>query len=91
LQAKVDLYTQENDALTQTVSQLRDQVMSLKQLLLSHKDCPVTAAQGVSPQQFATFLSHVDGLAQFGGPVNPVNGMVQGMPMMQSAQAIPRT
>jgi ATF/CREB family transcription factor len=95
LQTKVDLYTQENDALTQTVTQLREQIMNLKQLLLSHKDCPVTAQQGVSPQAFATFLSQIDGVVPYGGPVNPVS---QGMPMMMSdarqgppPQVIPRS
>ncbi|KAL7271430.1 Transcription factor [Rhizina undulata] len=41
LQAKVELYTSENDALTAQVTALREEIVSLKTLLLAHKDCPV--------------------------------------------------
>ncbi|PTU21424.1 hypothetical protein P175DRAFT_0500326 [Aspergillus ochraceoroseus IBT 24754] len=47
LQAKVELFTSENDALTTTVTQLREEIVNLKTLLLAHKDCPVTQAQGL--------------------------------------------
>ncbi|KAH3615352.1 hypothetical protein KXV56_000451 [Aspergillus fumigatus] len=47
LQAKVELFTTENDALTATVTQLREEIVNLKTLLLAHKDCPVSQAQGL--------------------------------------------
>ncbi|KAI9374787.1 Aft1 HRA domain-containing protein [Aspergillus egyptiacus] len=47
LQAKVELFTSENDALTSTVTQLREEIVNLKTLLLAHKDCPVSQAQGI--------------------------------------------
>ncbi|KAL4939042.1 Aft1 HRA domain-containing protein, partial [Aspergillus oleicola] len=47
LQAKVELFTSENDALTTTVTQLREEIVNLKTLLLAHKDCPVSQAQGL--------------------------------------------
>lgn len=47
LQAKVDIFTTENDALTATVTQLREEIVNLKTLLLAHKDCPVSQAQGL--------------------------------------------
>lgn len=47
LQAKVELYGSENDALNATVQALREEIVSLKTLLLAHKDCPVARANGV--------------------------------------------
>ncbi|RDA94571.1 hypothetical protein CP533_2502 [Ophiocordyceps camponoti-saundersi (nom. inval.)] len=47
LQNKVEMYGTENDALTTQVSQLREEVVNLKTLLLAHKDCPVTQQQGI--------------------------------------------
>ncbi|KAL1962088.1 hypothetical protein VTN77DRAFT_616 [Rasamsonia byssochlamydoides] len=49
LQAKVEIFTTENDALTATVTQLREEIVNLKTLLLAHKDCPVSQAQGLGP------------------------------------------
>ncbi|CAN8106281.1 unnamed protein product [Discula destructiva] len=47
LQTKVDVYQQENDALSNQVAQLREEVVNLKTLLLAHKDCPVTQQQSM--------------------------------------------
>ena len=47
LQNKVEMYTTENDALTAQISQLREEVVNLKTLLLAHKDCPVTQQQSL--------------------------------------------
>ncbi|KAF6826947.1 bZIP transcription factor [Colletotrichum musicola] len=47
LQNKVELYSSENDALTAQITQLREEVVNLKTLLLAHKDCPVTQQQGL--------------------------------------------
>lgn len=47
LQNKVEMFSSENDALTSQISQLREEVVNLKTLLLAHKDCPVTQQQGL--------------------------------------------
>lgn len=47
LQSKVELFSTENDALTAQITQLREEVVNLKTLLLAHKDCPVTQQQGL--------------------------------------------
>lgn len=41
------MYGTENDALNATVQQLREEIVSLKTLLLAHKDCPVARSNGV--------------------------------------------
>lgn len=41
LQAKVEFYGQENDQLTSQVTNLREEIVKLKTMLLVHKDCPV--------------------------------------------------
>ncbi|KAI9759679.1 MAG: hypothetical protein M4579_002156 [Chaenotheca gracillima] len=48
LQSKVELFSTENDALSASVTQLREEVVNLKTLLLAHKDCPVSQQQGIS-------------------------------------------
>jgi ATF/CREB family transcription factor len=48
LQQKVEMFGTENDALAATVTQLREEIVGLKTLLLAHKDCPVSQAQGIS-------------------------------------------
>ena len=48
LQQKVEIFSSENDALAATVTQLREEIVGLKTLLLAHKDCPVSQAQGIS-------------------------------------------
>lgn len=47
LQNKVELFSSENDQLTAQITQLREEVVNLKTLLLAHKDCPVTQQQGL--------------------------------------------
>lgn len=41
------MFSSENDALTSQITQLREEVVNLKTLLLAHKDCPVTQQQGL--------------------------------------------
>jgi len=48
LQAKVEIFSSENDALSAQVTQLREEIVNLKTLLLAHKDCPISQAQGIS-------------------------------------------
>jgi ATF/CREB family transcription factor len=83
LQTKVELFSTENDALSATVTQLREEIVNLKTLLLAHKDCPVSQAQGLHGAAMNNFLggeiSHQNpyGIAQ----LQP-NG-VHMMPMQQ--------
>lgn len=62
LQAKVEIFSSENDSLTAQVSALRDEIMSLKTLLLQHKDCPVSAQQGLGGyfQQQQDYNNHAN-------------------------------
>ena len=48
LQAKVEIFSSENDALSAQVTQLREEIVNLKTILLAHKDCPVSQAQGIT-------------------------------------------
>jgi len=64
LQAKVELFSTENDALSATVTQLREEIVNLKTLLLAHKDCPVSQAQGLHGTAMNSFL---------GGDINHQN------------------
>ena len=43
----MEIFSQENDALSSQVTQLREEIVNLKTLLLAHKDCPVSQAQGI--------------------------------------------
>lgn len=71
LQTKVEIFTSENDALTAQCTQLREEVINLKTLLLAHKDCPVSHQQGLGGQA----------MAQFMGEFNP-HGNPYGLQMM---------
>ncbi|KAF2260907.1 hypothetical protein CC78DRAFT_547106 [Lojkania enalia] len=88
LQAKVELFSTENDALSATVTQLREEIVNLKTLLLAHKDCPVSQAQGLSGMNMNSFLggdiaNHQNpyGIAQ----MQP-NGVHMGVPMQAGTQ-----
>lgn len=75
LQSKVELYSTENDALTAQITQLREEVVNLKTLLLAHKDCPVTQQQGLHNG----YMSQV--VEPFNPQMNPYNmAAVGGMP-----------
>ncbi|KAL8704022.1 MAG: hypothetical protein Q9201_002794 [Fulgogasparrea decipioides] len=47
LQAKVEIFSSENDSLSAQVNQMRDEIIQLKGLLLQHKDCPISQGQGL--------------------------------------------
>lgn len=92
LQAKVDLYSQENDALTQAVASLRDQNHQLRQILSQHKDCPVSAQQGFSTQTFMNMVHQPDSYSF----IQPPNNVSQPMSIMMAgptatASSIPRS
>ncbi|GAO18070.1 hypothetical protein UVI_02059960 [Ustilaginoidea virens] len=76
LQNKVEMYSSENDALTAQITQLREEVVNLKTLLLAHKDCPVTQQQGLH----GAFMSQV--VEPFNAQMNPY-GMAGPMPNQQ--------
>ncbi|KAH6609717.1 basic-leucine zipper transcription factor [Trichoderma cornu-damae] len=76
LQSKVELFSSENDALTQQITQLREEVVNLKTLLLAHKDCPVTQQQGLH----GAFMSQV--VEPFNPQMNPY-GMAAPLPGQQ--------
>lgn len=79
------MYSSENDALTSQITQLREEVVNLKTLLLAHKDCPVTQQQGLH----GTFMSGV--VEPFNAQMNPY-GMAGPMPNQQvmAGQSIQR-
>lgn len=45
------MYSQENEALQQTCSQMKNEIINLRTLLLAHKDCPIGAHQGIQNMQ----------------------------------------
>ena len=47
LQAKVEIFSSENDSLSAQVASLREEIVSLKTMLLQHKDCPISQSQGL--------------------------------------------
>lgn len=80
LQTKVEMFSSENDALTAQITQLREEVVNLKTLLLAHKDCPVTQQQGLH----GAFMSQV--VEPFNAQMNPY-GMAGPIPNQQQVMA----
>jgi len=50
LQAKVEIFSSENDALSAQVAQLREEILNLKTILIAHKDCPIAQQQAAVGQ-----------------------------------------
>jgi ATF/CREB family transcription factor len=97
LQTKVELFSTENDALSATVTQLREEIVNLKTLLLAHKECPVSQAQGLHGAAMNNFLgsdlNHQNpyGIAQLQpNGVHMMQGMQQGQMMQQRFVQPPR-
>lgn len=88
LQAKVELFSTENDALSAQVTQLREEIVNLKTLLLAHKDCPVSQAQGLGGMAMNSFLGGDMGHHQnpYGMAGMQPNGVQMGMPMQPQGQ-----
>lgn len=92
LQAKVELFSTENDALSQTVTQLREEIVNLKSLLLAHRDCPVSAAQGIGGANMNMFIEGHSHANPYGMAAQPNGvqmpgqqmGMMGGMPQRRS-------
>jgi len=83
LQNKVELFSAENDTLSATVSQLREEIVNLTTVLLAHKDCPVSISQGISGLNMNAFLGNEPAAHQnpYGMSQMPPNGIQMGMPM----------
>jgi ATF/CREB family transcription factor len=80
LQAKVEIFSGENDALSAQVTQLREEIVNLKTLLLAHKDCPVSQAQGIGGMV-------MNGIAnEFNPHANPYGMAMQNGQMPQGMQ-----
>lgn len=77
LQQKVEIFSTENDALAATVTQLREEIVGLKTLLLAHKDCPVSAAQGISSQAIQQ-IAGTDSSHQYANPYGMMGHGMQG-------------
>ena len=62
LQAKVEIFSSENDSLSAQVAQMREEIVHLKSILIQHKECPVSQAQGLSGyfQQQQEFNNHAN-------------------------------
>lgn len=83
LQAKVEMYSAENDSLNTQVAQLHEEVRNLRTLLMGHKDCPVGHAQGIG--QFLNAMQDPTGFAN--QHVNPYGmPMPNGPPMQPGMQ-----
>ncbi|KAF2704726.1 hypothetical protein K504DRAFT_515992 [Pleomassaria siparia CBS 279.74] len=91
LQAKVEIFSTENDALSATVTQLREEIVNLKTLLLAHKECPVAQAQGLHGQAMNTFLgSDMHQQNPYGIAQLQPNGVHMGMQMQPGQQMMNR-
>ena len=75
LQQKVEMFSTVNDALAATVTHLREEIVGLKTLLLAHKDCPVSQAQGIS----SSMIQQIAGDSQqYANPYGMAMGPQQG-------------
>ncbi|MCJ1475109.1 hypothetical protein MMC13_003769 [Lambiella insularis] len=82
LQAKVEIFSSENDALSAQVTQLREEILNLKTILIAHKDCPISQqTQGV-----ASYMQHGPS-GDYNNHANPYN---MGMQSNQQVMAGPR-
>lgn len=86
LQTKVEILTSENDALSVQCTQLREEIVNLKTLLIAHKDCAVSHQQGLGGNAMAQVIG-----PDF-NPHNPYShmGMNGQAPMMMQGQGMQR-
>jgi len=64
------------------VTQLREEIVNLKSLLLAHRDCPVSAAQGIGGASMNMFLEGGHHANPYGMAAPQPNGVPPGMPMI---------
>lgn len=81
LQSKVEIYSQENDQLQGTIQQLQNEVVSLKSMLLAHKDCPITQT---GPQS----LLHNNMMGEYGHQANPYGVAAMSHQLMTAGQGM---
>jgi len=87
LQAKVELFSTENDALSQSVTQLREELVNLKTIMLAHKDCPVSIQQGIAGPAMSMYLGADQHANPYGMAMQQQpNGMQAGMQMPMQQQ-----
>ncbi|KAH8602163.1 Aft1 HRA domain-containing protein [Bisporella sp. PMI_857] len=77
LQNKVEAYSSENEHLNIQLNQMKEEIVNLKTLLLSHKDCPLAQQQGLHN------IMHQQVLDPFNGQINPY-----GMAAMSQQQVV---
>jgi len=72
LQQKVEAYSSENDALSSQISQLQNEIVNLKTLLMAHKDCPNMAGGVMQQHMMESYGQQVNpyGVAQMNGQMN---------------------
>jgi ATF/CREB family transcription factor len=64
------------------MSQMRDEIVNLKTLLLAHKDCPVTQQQGIGA---LNNMAHLMGEGGYNSGMNPY-GMAMNQQQQQQQQ-----
>ena len=75
------MFSSENDSLSSQISQLREEVVQLKTLLLAHKDCPLGQQQGIS--QMGSQIGMQQHMMDPNFPMNPGQMHPYGMAMGQ--------
>ncbi|KAJ3056606.1 hypothetical protein HK097_005769 [Rhizophlyctis rosea] len=84
LQQKVEFLSTDNENLQNQATQLREEILNLKTLLLAHKDCPVANANGLDLGAIEATLPFPSHGAVHGGPGGPSQGPPMGGPGMQA-------
>ena len=85
LQNKVEIFSAENDALSSQVTQLREEIVNLKTLLLAHKDCAVSHQQGLGGAAMQQVIGDI------GHHTNPYSmAMANGGQMLGMGQGMQR-
>lgn len=74
LQQKVEIFTSENDQLSQQISSLREEIVNLKTILMAHKECPVSQQQGLTGIAMQQFIEGYGGQMNPYGMAAPMNG-----------------
>jgi ATF/CREB family transcription factor len=72
LQTKVEEYTSVNESLNSQISQLREEVVNLKTLLLAHKDCNISQQQAMRPFMQQPIDSYNPQMHSYGMPAPPL-------------------
>lgn len=58
LQHKVEVFANENESLNHQILGMRDEIVQLKTLLLGHKDCNLSQAQGIHMESWLGGMPH---------------------------------